>query len=275
MRRICDHLSRSAWRPHFHTGQGTTPRKCVPLWSPAIGIGISRRFCASPGLQLWDHLHGYMLRFGQRAADIFCHLKTTQRKNHQQKQNYEHKNTRMLGERSKRRRGQNHISPWRPLIAAVWPVRLCRSQAAWRAPATTSGFRHARGVGSGRFLGANRGDFAAEAPIAAEVIAYPPMVVDWRRPAAHYGNDGCDKERPVKARWKGPGMRKSAGEPIGSSCSARLSCLHFEKPRLVFRKNSQDWLNVSCFKCGIADNYLKNDAVKYFCRISFLAASDK
>jgi ATP-dependent exoDNAse (exonuclease V) alpha subunit len=60
---------------------------------------------------LWDHLHGYLLRFGRQAADMFCHLKTTQRKNHQQKQNYEHKNTRMLGERSQRRRGQNHISP--------------------------------------------------------------------------------------------------------------------------------------------------------------------
>jgi ATP-dependent exoDNAse (exonuclease V) alpha subunit len=60
---------------------------------------------------LWDHLHGYLLRFGQRAADMFCHLKTTQRKNHQQKQNYEHKNTRMLGERPQRGRDQNHISP--------------------------------------------------------------------------------------------------------------------------------------------------------------------
>jgi conjugative relaxase-like TrwC/TraI family protein len=59
---------------------------------------------------LWDHLHGYLLRFGQRAANMFCHLKSTQRKNHQQKQNYEHKNTRMLGERSQRSRGQNHIS---------------------------------------------------------------------------------------------------------------------------------------------------------------------
>ena len=59
---------------------------------------------------LWDHLHGYLLRFGQRAADMFCHLKMTQRKNHQQKQNYEHKNTRMLGKRPQRSRGQNHIS---------------------------------------------------------------------------------------------------------------------------------------------------------------------
>src|SRR5665213_2418479 len=52
----------------------------------------------------------YLLRFGRHAADMFCHLKTTQRKNHQQKQNYEHKNTRMLGERRQRGRGQNHIS---------------------------------------------------------------------------------------------------------------------------------------------------------------------
>jgi len=59
---------------------------------------------------LWDHLHCYLLRFGRHAADMFCHLKTTERKNHQQKQNYEHKNTRMLGERRQRGRGQNHIS---------------------------------------------------------------------------------------------------------------------------------------------------------------------
>ncbi len=59
---------------------------------------------------LWDHVHGYLLRFGRQAADMFCHLKVTQRKNHQLKQNYEHKNTRMLGERPQRDRGQNRIS---------------------------------------------------------------------------------------------------------------------------------------------------------------------
>ena len=75
-----------------------------------LALELAEDFTPRRGLQLWDHLHGYMLRFGQRAADIFCHLKKTQRKNHQQKQNYEHKNTRMLGERRQRGRGQNHIS---------------------------------------------------------------------------------------------------------------------------------------------------------------------
>jgi len=58
------------------------------------------------GLRLWDRLHSYMLRFGRRAADTFCRLKLSRRRN-QHTQNYEHKDTRMLGERPKRSRGQN------------------------------------------------------------------------------------------------------------------------------------------------------------------------
>ena len=67
-----------------------------------LAMDLTEDFVSRRGDLLWDRLHGYMLRFGQRVADIFCHLKTTQHKNHQQKQNYEHKNTGMLGERSKR-----------------------------------------------------------------------------------------------------------------------------------------------------------------------------
>jgi conjugative relaxase-like TrwC/TraI family protein len=76
-----------------------------------LALELAEDFVPRRSNVLWDHLHGYLLRFGRHAADMFCHLKTTQRKNHQQKQNYEHKNTRMLGERSQRRRGQNHIGP--------------------------------------------------------------------------------------------------------------------------------------------------------------------
>jgi ATP-dependent exoDNAse (exonuclease V) alpha subunit len=75
-----------------------------------LALELAEEFLPRRRDLLWDHLHGYLLRFGRRAADMFCHLKTTQRKNHQQKQNYEHKNTRMLGKRSQRSRGQNHIS---------------------------------------------------------------------------------------------------------------------------------------------------------------------
>lgn len=58
------------------------------------------------GVRLWDRLHGYMLRFGRRAADNFCRLKLSRRR-HQPTETHEHKITRMLGERSERSRGQN------------------------------------------------------------------------------------------------------------------------------------------------------------------------
>ena len=63
---------------------------------------VSRR-----GLRLWDRLHGYMLRFGRRAADSFCRLKLSRRHNPQPTRTHEHKITRMLGERPERSRGQN------------------------------------------------------------------------------------------------------------------------------------------------------------------------
>ena len=56
---------------------------------------------------LWDRLHGYMLRFGQRAADTFCRLKLAHRRHLKPMQKHEHKNTRMLVERSERSRRQN------------------------------------------------------------------------------------------------------------------------------------------------------------------------
>ncbi len=57
-------------------------------------------------IRLWDRLHGYMLRFGRSAADNFCRLKLSRRR-YQSNETYEHKNTRMLGERPERSRGQN------------------------------------------------------------------------------------------------------------------------------------------------------------------------
>jgi conjugative relaxase-like TrwC/TraI family protein len=50
---------------------------------------------------LWDRLHGYLLRFGRRAADNICRLKLTRRHHHQPTQQYEHKDSRMLGQRPK------------------------------------------------------------------------------------------------------------------------------------------------------------------------------
>lgn len=72
-----------------------------PLALELAGGLASRR-----GVRLWDRLHRYLLRFGRRAADHFCRLKLS-RRHHQPTQNHEHKNTRMLGERSERSRGQS------------------------------------------------------------------------------------------------------------------------------------------------------------------------
>jgi hypothetical protein len=47
------------------------------------------------GNQLWDRLHGYLLRFGQRAADTFCRLKQGHRR-HQTIRKNERQNTRVL-----------------------------------------------------------------------------------------------------------------------------------------------------------------------------------
>jgi len=49
-------------------------------------------------VRLWDRLHGYLLRFGRRAADNFVRLKMARRRHHQPAENYEHEITRMLGE---------------------------------------------------------------------------------------------------------------------------------------------------------------------------------
>jgi conjugative relaxase-like TrwC/TraI family protein len=45
--------------------------------------------------RFWDRLHGYLLRFGQQAADTFCRLKQS-RCSSQPGQKHEHQNTRML-----------------------------------------------------------------------------------------------------------------------------------------------------------------------------------
>jgi hypothetical protein len=51
--------------------------------------------------RLWNRLHGYLIRFGRRAAErIFrLHLAQQHQPKHQTIQKHEHKNTRMLGQR--------------------------------------------------------------------------------------------------------------------------------------------------------------------------------
>ena len=55
-----------------------------------LGHGLRPRYAN----RLWERLHGYLLRFGQRAADRFCRLKISRHHKHQNK--HERKITRML-----------------------------------------------------------------------------------------------------------------------------------------------------------------------------------
>ena len=65
---------------------------------------LALEFAAMPSRhqasRLWDRLHGYLLRFGRRAADNLRRLKSKRRSQRHFTQNYEHKSSRMLGQRS-------------------------------------------------------------------------------------------------------------------------------------------------------------------------------
>src|SRR6185503_11455169 len=67
-----------------------------------LAMELVAGFVPRRGVRLWDRLHGHLLRFGQRAADTFCHLRLARRRHLQSKQKHEHKITRMLGERPER-----------------------------------------------------------------------------------------------------------------------------------------------------------------------------
>ena len=63
-----------------------------------LAMEFATGFALHGRLLLWDRLHGYLLRFGRCAADNFCRLKLSRRRNHQPAHRHEHKITRMLGE---------------------------------------------------------------------------------------------------------------------------------------------------------------------------------
>jgi hypothetical protein len=63
-----------------------------------LAIEFATSLVPRRGNRLWNRLHGYMLRFGRRAAYNFIRLTLARRQRHHTKQNYEHKITRMLGE---------------------------------------------------------------------------------------------------------------------------------------------------------------------------------
>jgi ATP-dependent exoDNAse (exonuclease V) alpha subunit len=64
-----------------------------------LAMEFATGFVPRRRLLLWDRLHGYLLRFGRRAADNICRLKMAQSNHHQPTQKHEHKVTRKLGQR--------------------------------------------------------------------------------------------------------------------------------------------------------------------------------
>jgi ATP-dependent exoDNAse (exonuclease V) alpha subunit len=63
-----------------------------------LAMEFASSFVPRRNNRLWNRLHGYMLRFGRRAADNFVRLTLARRQRQQNKQKYEHKITRVLGE---------------------------------------------------------------------------------------------------------------------------------------------------------------------------------
>ena len=63
-----------------------------------LAMEFTSAFAPRRAGRLWDRLHGYLLRFGRRAADNYVRLKLARRRHHQPPQKHEHKITRMLGE---------------------------------------------------------------------------------------------------------------------------------------------------------------------------------
>jgi conjugative relaxase-like TrwC/TraI family protein len=63
-----------------------------------LAMEFTSAFTPRRTVRLLDRLHGYLLRFGRRAADNFVRLKLARRRHHQPTQKHEHKITRMLGE---------------------------------------------------------------------------------------------------------------------------------------------------------------------------------
>ena len=61
-----------------------------------LALELAQGFRPRHGNRLWDRLHGYLLRFGQRAADTLCRLKKSRHQKHQHQKKHEHKITRML-----------------------------------------------------------------------------------------------------------------------------------------------------------------------------------
>ena len=56
-----------------------------------LALEFATGFAPRRRVRLLNRLHGYMLRFGQRAVDRFCRFKAARRQNHQPKNKYEQK----------------------------------------------------------------------------------------------------------------------------------------------------------------------------------------
>ncbi len=62
-------------------------------------LAMELGFAPGNRVLLWNRLHGYLLRFGRRAAAAVSGLKLARRHHPQLKETHEHKISRMLGQR--------------------------------------------------------------------------------------------------------------------------------------------------------------------------------
>jgi ATP-dependent exoDNAse (exonuclease V) alpha subunit len=63
-----------------------------------LALELAAGFAPRRNARLWDRLHGYLVRFGRRAADNIRRRKLARRHQPQPTQKHEHKITRMLGQ---------------------------------------------------------------------------------------------------------------------------------------------------------------------------------
>ena len=61
----------------------------------------------NPRARVWSRVRGYVLRFGERAANLYLRIKSIRRRRHNQPITHAHETTRMLVHRPERSRGQS------------------------------------------------------------------------------------------------------------------------------------------------------------------------
>jgi conjugative relaxase-like TrwC/TraI family protein len=93
----------SAWHPHFHTGQAAITRECHPLRASATGDGICDGLCSARTPSALGSAARLSSPFRSSSRRQHVSSETGSPSSPSTAHKYEHKNTRMLGQRPERR----------------------------------------------------------------------------------------------------------------------------------------------------------------------------